>query len=145
MKQQTIGIIVLVAIVSAGGGFFAGTKYQQSKRGQFIAQMGNGTFRMGTSGTMRGNSTRGNMRPVAGEIIKSDDSSITVKMTDGSSRIVLVSSNTAINKAAQGSKSDLSQGTQVVVFGTENMDGSVTATNIQLNPIRMEITGAPTK
>lgn len=67
--------------------------------------------------------------------ISSDDKSITVKLQDGSSKIVLLTDTTSISKSTEGSKSDLKTGEKVAVFGTENSDGSVTAQNVQLNPI----------
>ncbi|MDP2860713.1 MAG: DUF5666 domain-containing protein [bacterium] len=70
--------------------------------------------------------------PVSGEIIGRDDKSITVKLQDGTSRIVMFSDNTPINKASEGTKEDLKVGEKVTVFGTENSDKSVTAQNIQL-------------
>lgn len=74
--------------------------------------------------------------PTAGEIIGADEKSITVKLQDGSSKIVLLSEKTQINKAEKATKEDLKKGEKVAVFGTENPDGSVTAQNIQLNPQR---------
>ncbi len=75
-----------------------------------------------------------NGRPISGEILSSDDKSITVKLQDGSSKIVLLSDKTQINKATSVTKLDLKSGEKVAVFGSENSDGSVTAQNIQLNP-----------
>ena len=75
-----------------------------------------------------------NGNAVVGEILSKDDTSITVKLTDGSSKIVVLSSNTVINKAAIATKNDLTTGERVAVFGTVNSDGSVTAQDIQLNP-----------
>ncbi len=129
MKNTTIIITFLLLIVVGAGAFFAGMKYQQSKPSRFSQQF-NGM--QGQRTGMMGNRT--NLRPVSGEIIASDDKSITVKLQDGSSKIVLVSSQTTINKAAQATKDDLKSGEQVAVFGQENSDGSVTAQNIQLNP-----------
>ncbi|MFZ5535812.1 MAG: hypothetical protein ACOY3M_06715 [Patescibacteria group bacterium] len=140
MKQQMM-VIVLGVAIAAGGGFFAGTKYQQTKRGQFFTR-GSANFSGRGAGTMMGtgNGMRGGLRPVGGEIMKTDAKSITVKLPDGSSKIILLSEKTQINKASEGTISDLISGTQVAVFGSENADGSVTAQNIQINPIlrRME-------
>lgn len=120
---------MLVVIVGAGS-FFAGIKYQQSKQSSSFRQFGGQQGqRMGVGGNRTG------FRPVAGEIISSDDKSITVKLQDGSSKIVILSDQTQINKAETASKSALRTGEQVAVYGTENSDGSVTAQNIQLNPV----------
>lgn len=130
MKNTKVILVVAVLfIVFAGGGFYAGMKYQQSQRGQFFRQFN-------SSQGSQNNQARGRMgfRPVAGEVISRDDKSITVKLQDGGSKIVLFSDNTSINKASEGSKDDLKTGEQVAVFGQENSDGSVTAQNIQLNP-----------
>ena len=64
-----------------------------------------------------------------------DGNSITVKLQDGQSKIIILSDTTEINQASKAAKTDLSAGKQVAVFGTENSDGSVTAQNIQLNPM----------
>jgi len=77
---------------------------------------------------------RGGFRPVSGEIIKADTTSITVKLEDGSSKIILLSKNTAINRAEKVSAFDLTVGTTIAVFGSENPDGSITAQNVQINP-----------
>jgi len=116
-----------VAIIVGAGGFFGG-KYQQSKQPAFLRQFGTGQgMRAG-----QGQGTRQGFRPVSGEIISADEKSVTVKLQDGSSKIVLFSSKMTINKAAEGTSADLKVGERVSVFGTENTDGSVTAQNIQL-------------
>jgi hypothetical protein len=132
MNSKSILITLAVALVVGAGSFFGGMKYQQFRRpSQF------GQFRqLGQSG--RGNANlpagRQGFRPVAGEIISADDKSITVKMTDGSNKIVIFSDSTEINKAGTADKSELKVGETVSVFGTSNSDGSITAQNIQLNP-----------
>lgn len=132
MKNNIIITIVLVIVV-AFGGFFAGMKYQQKKQPTFGRQFGNALgSRMG--GQLQ-NGNRLGFRPVAGEIIESDENSIIVKLQDGSSKIVLLSEKTEINKTNPAAQDELKVGEKVSVFGTENSDGSVTASNIQLNPI----------
>ncbi len=126
MKNNTIILTIIVALVVGAAAFFAGMKYQQSKQPQ--RQFGQGTQRS-TSGA-----NRGSFRPINGEIITADDKTITVKLQDGSSKIVLLGNNTTINKSDAATKSDLKTGEKVAVFGTDNSDGSVTAQNIQLNP-----------
>lgn len=125
---------VIVVIVAAGA-FFGGMKYQQSKspslsNGQFASS--NGGFR-GAGGGMRTGGNRGGT--VVGKILSMDQNSITVQLQDGSSKIVNVSATTTYSKSATGSKSDLTSGINVAVFGTSNSDGSVTAQSVQINPI----------
>lgn len=130
MKKNQIIITAVIALVLGPGGFFAGMKYQQSKTPSFNRQFANGQGQRAG-----GNANRNGFRSTNGEIISSDDKSITVKLADGSGRIVLFSDKTQINKAAIATKDDLKVGEKVAVFGTDNTDGSVTAQNIQLNPI----------
>ncbi|MFA6533057.1 MAG: hypothetical protein WCT22_03610 [Patescibacteria group bacterium] len=144
MKNNYL-ITTLLIIVFAGVGFYGGMKYQQSQRVNLSGQFGTGQgfARNGRTGGTGGVGNRSGFRPVNGEIISSDSNSITVKLQDGSSRIVILSSKTLINKATTATISDLKVGEKVAVFGTDNTDGSVTAQNVQLNPIeRMKPTGA---
>ncbi len=122
--MKNIALIVLALLIVAGGAFFAGTKYQAGKNQSFFRSVsGQGQFRQ---------MNRSGLRPVTGEIISSDDKSVTVKLQDGSSKIVLFSDKTTINKASKGTKEDLKTGENIAVFGQENTDGSVTAQSIQL-------------
>lgn len=134
MKKVNIAIVILAVIIASGVGFFTGMKYQQSRRPSFFRQFGTG------QGARNGQGVRGGFRPVQGEIISTDEKSITVKLADGSSKIIILSENTQINKAARAGKDELKVGEKVAIFGTENSDGSITAQNIQLNP---EFRGGP--
>lgn len=125
--NKNLIIAILMILIAGGAGFFGGIKYQESRQQKvfrnFGQRMGDGQRTLGIQGN--------GFRPVAGEIISIDDKSITVKMQDGSSKIVLLSENTQINKASEGTKEDLKVGEKVSVFGQTNTDGSVTAQNIQ--------------
>lgn len=77
---------------------------------------------------------------VRGEIIDKDETSITVKLPDGSSKILLISTNTSISKVSQGSRDDFKKGELVLALGSENSDGSVTAQEIQLG---RQLQGSP--
>lgn len=133
MKNNLI-ITVIIGVVAAGVGFFGGTKYQESKQPVSNRQFGNGSGGGGQGGVGQYRGGRAGGGQVVGEIISMDDKSITIKLQDGSSKIVLLSDTTSINKSSAGSKSDLKTGERVGVFGATNSDGSVTAQNIQLNP-----------
>jgi len=138
MKNNLL-ITIIIAVVVGAGGFFGGMKYQESKRPAFSRQF-NGQAMGAQTGIRQGN--RNGFRPINGEILSADDKSITVKLIDGSSKIVLLSDKTVINKADQATKSDLKTGEKIAAFGTENSDGSMTAQNIQLNPI-LQMRGNP--
>lgn len=125
--------LVIVAVVFGAVGFFGGMQYQKSQRQNYFS----GQFNMmGQSGVRRFSGQGGNTNAsaVRGEILSTDNNSITVKLPDGSSKLVLLGSNTNITEATSASKESLKAGQQVAVFGSSNSDGSVTAQNIQLNP-----------
>ena len=144
--DKNLVITGLVLVIVAAGSFFAGAKYQSLKtrlKGEFgaVRMMGGDDdqvfFRNGQAGQVgMGRGITMGFRPVAGEIISSEDGSITVKLTDGSSKIVTITDDTTINTAAEASASDLKTGESVAVFGTQNSDGTVTAQSVQLNPER---------
>lgn len=138
-------VAVAGAILIGGAGFFGGTMCQKSltPKNAFGGQMMGGNFNRGTGGARGGavggantGSQRGGMgfRPVVGSILSKDDKSITVKLQDGSSKIVMLSSTTEINKAEKADVAGLVVGETVRVFGITNSDGSVTAQDVQLNP-----------
>lgn len=121
-------IITIILIVVVGvAGFFGGMQYQKSQRG-------NGAF--SDQGFVRrmGNTQNANSAAMRGQVIGSDDKSITVKLQDGSSKILLLAGSTTITEATSATKQALQNGTAISAFGTSNSDGSVTAQNIQINP-----------
>ncbi len=125
MKNKNLLVAILVIGVGIGG-FFAGMRYQQNRqpsRADFKAMRGM------SQGTQQGEGSG----MIRGEIIGQDEESVTVKLLDDSSKIILISENTAINKTTEGSVDDLEAGKQIVVFGQENSDKSISATNIQLD------------
>ncbi|MEI6040473.1 MAG: DUF5666 domain-containing protein [Candidatus Berkelbacteria bacterium] len=132
MKKEINFLLAIgIMVVVAGGAFYGGLSYQKSvsvkARSNFAGRAANG--RVQGQGFQAGQ-----QRPVSGQIISLDDKSITVKMRDGSSRIVLIGDKTVIAKSAVGSKSDLAQNAQVGVTGTQNSDGSLTAQSIDIQP-----------
>lgn len=130
MKKIILFIIVLI-IVGAGA-FWGGMKYQQNKilsqrpffpnlspeqRQQFSQRVG----RMGTNF-------------LSGEVISKDEKSLTLKLPDGSTKIIFFSDSTQISKATEGSIEDIEIGKQIIVSGEPNSDGSYTAKIIQPSP-----------
>lgn len=141
---------VLVTLVVAGSlGFYGGVRYAQSKglAGPQSFQSGQGQQAFGQArngqGTLaaRRNTMGGGF--LSGDVLSKDDKSITLKLRDGSSKIVFYSASTSVGKAVAGSSSDLAAGQQVTVAGTANADGSVTAQQIQIRPEQAPLPGGP--
>lgn len=121
---------MVTAVVIGGVAFYGGMKYAGAKSGNIQANTAD------TFGQGRGNQGLGgvNGRFTAGQIIAKDTQSITIKMRDGSTKIVLFGGSTEISKFAAGTSNDLSVGQNVSIQGSANQDGSVTASTIQVRP-----------
>lgn len=127
-------VMIIILIVVAGGSFYGGMQYQASTKSS-SPQSGNDT-NSSRLNQFRNRFGSGN-QPVNGEVINADDKSITVKLRDGSSKIVLLTDQSKIIKNSEGSKTDLKTGEQVLVSGSSNSDGSITAQNVQINPANL--------
>jgi hypothetical protein len=134
MKNKNNLITVGLVIVFTGIGFFAGIKYQQAKQPSF--------FRTGSNGFQRGQMRTGTLSPgtassgaemIRGKVISKDENSITIGLDDGSSKVVLISDSTQINKTVEAASGDLAKDDQVMVFGQADSSGAVTASQIQVN------------
>lgn len=136
MKNNVWMIVGAVVVVGAIA-FFGGMKFQESKAGNIGAR--NGGPRGATGQFGRGGVGGGR---VVGEVISNDGKTMTVKLADGSSKLIVLSEKSTVSKESSGAKEDLTVGTKVGVFGTENSDGSVTATAVQINP-NMGMTRTP--
>ena len=129
MKISIVIAIIAVLLVGSGA-FYGGMRFQQSKTANVRSQFSRNVSGAGSRGGQR--FAEGGVRPVSGKIIHQDETSITVESQDGSSKIILVTDQSTINKTEAGSMVDLKDGEEVVVFGQENSDGSITAQNIQI-------------
>ena len=131
MKNKSLIVAVFTLLIGIAVGFFGGMKYQESKVPAFRGQFGN-MPNLGVNSQARNGA---GFRPVNGEVVSADEKTMTVKLTDGSSKIVILSDKTMVNKASDATKSDIAVGNKVAVFGTDNSDGSVTAQSVQINPV----------
>ena len=134
MKNNTVIIIAIISLALGFGGGYLFKNYQVGKMrpnfGSLLPdRQGNG---QGLQNVQRPQTGFGGM--VMGEIISQDENSITVKIQDGSTKIVILGDSTTYSKSQSIEKTELSIGSQVRVSGNANSDGSITAQNVQLNP-----------
>jgi hypothetical protein len=140
MKNNTLIIAcVLVAVLFGAGGFFGGMQYANAQRPSGGARFG-GALGANAQGFQRGGQGgqgRGGFGgAAAGQVVSKDDKSLTLSIMGGGSKVVYYSASTTFSKMASGSISDVTQGANVMVMGSTNTDGSVTASMIQLRPDR---------
>jgi hypothetical protein len=134
MKNQNIPVLLIVALICLGAGFFAGQNMSSKKspmgidRAQFGGQLqGRGGNPQSGAGQIRGGQ-------VIGEITSIDSDKLTIKEINGSSKIILVSGETSIVKSSPSNISDLKIGTKIAVFGKANTDALISAQSIQVDP-----------
>jgi hypothetical protein len=126
MKKYTTHIIwAVVVIVALVGGFFWGKAAVPARATRTFAGAASGT-RAGFGGAGAGGGF------VAGQIVSNDGTSLTVQLANGNSENVFYSSSTQVIKPSPASAKDLTTGTMVMIGGTTNSDGSVTAQSIQI-------------
>jgi hypothetical protein len=129
-KKKGPMVAVALMLLAGMGGFFGGTTYQKTQAGTAL-----GGFSAGGGPSMAGQIQNGSqsqgMAPTSGAILSSDSKSLTIKTSDGSSKIVLLKTDVAINKLSKVSLTDLKKGENVTVFGTSNSDGSLTASSVR--------------
>ncbi len=123
--------IVIVAVVVGLLSFYAGVRHGQSIAATDTNQARTGQFG-GRAGGQRNAGMGGGF--TAGQVLSKDVNSITLQLRSGGSMIVLYSSSTQVQKSVSGAASDLSVGEQVMVNGSANADGSLTAQSIQIRP-----------
>lgn len=95
------------------------------QRGQFRGGAGGGGRAFGTVASI-GNGT------------------MTITTPNGGSQIVLTNDSTTYQHVVAGSVSDIATGSQVMVNGQANPDGSTTANSIQVLPPGSQFPGRPT-
>jgi hypothetical protein len=148
-KNSTMVVTIIAAIVCLGAGIAIGRYLLPNKptsNDQFAARMGDrqfggqgGQFAQGARGARAGGGQNGGF--VNGELLKKDATSLSVKQRDGSTKLILVTSSTKALKMTEGTIGDINVGQQVMVTGSTNSDGSITAQTVQVRP--EGLTGGP--
>lgn len=129
--NTSIAIGAIALVIGFGAGYVAHSA--PSTTPQSAIQAG---FRMNGSTTR----TPGAGGFLTGTVASKDAGSITLNTRDGNSRVVIVGPATTVSKSVNGTLSDVSVGSSVIVTGPTNGDGSVSASFIQLRPAFPEST-----
>jgi len=131
-KNLIISIIIIIILLILS--FLGGIKYQQKSQkiaqlmpnGQpsFGSQQFNGQYGFNSptrKGNMNGNRINNNIgnneRSISGEIIDKSNDTITVKLPNGSTQIIIYSSNTKVEKISEGKLDDLKVGNNITISG----------------------------
>ncbi len=138
MNKKQMWVTIAVVIIAAAGGYFVGAAHGAS------ASMGTkGAYAAGNGGRTRGAAGMGaNGGFTTGQILSMDDKSLTIQMRNGNSQVVFYSPSVTVAKTVSGSIKDIVVGAQVMIAGTANTDGSLTAQSVQIRPADMTNGGA---
>ncbi len=137
MTSKLTAIVIIVAVVFAGAGFYGGIMYQKSKTPSFALRTAGGAGFAGRRTGANGASF------LNGQVMSINGSTMTVKLMNGGSQIVILAPSTAYRKAVDGAASDLSVGNNVIVTGSANSDGSITAQGVQIRSASSTPPGMP--
>ncbi len=140
-KTWRILLAVVLVVAACGGGFWAGTQYEANRIRQNPAALfqrdgampaepyADRTAPVGNAPSQGGRpdgagGTMGTVASVEGNVV-------TITKQDGSSVRVQTAESTLIEKSMTVTLAELTVGEQVIVSGTTNEDGSITARSIQ--------------
>lgn len=134
MTKKKLNIVwAIVAVAALAGGFFWGKSMAASSMAN---RTGRGAFSSSTAGTgfagPRGGAPGAGGGFTAGQIISLSGDSMTVQLANGNSVNIFYSSSTQVIIPEPAPVSSLKTGSNVIIIGTKNSDGSMTASSIQV-------------
>lgn len=153
--RVVLGVVVVLILV--GGSFYGGTLYGKQQAlaqlpeafrqrlaqfGQQGAQAGMGTpqAQPGQRGFARFGEQGGGL---IGQIEEINGDTLIITNFEGQQTRVQVTDTTLIEKYASVTVAELEPGEQVIVSGSENEDGSITARSVQVAPAGRFAPGGP--
>jgi hypothetical protein len=124
MKNILVAVVITLLIAS-GAGFYGGMKYAGAGNTPKPQQLSNnGEPRQGRRGSNSGFT--------AGQVTSKSANSFILQLTDVSTKNIFVDSSTSFVKSASSSIQDIKVGDEVSASGSQNQDGSITATSVRL-------------
>ena len=136
--KKTVWVPVVVGALCAIVFFFVGKSVGASG----AASSARSAFASSTRGGFAGRAGAGGGF-AAGQIVSLSANSMTIQLANGNSEVVFYSSSTQIVAPQTVPVSSLKAGSQVMVGGTTNSDGSVTASTIQVRTGSSTFGGGP--
>jgi Domain of unknown function (DUF5666) len=131
MKKYKVHIVwAIIVVVALIGGWYYGktTSASSGVAGRL------GAYSSSTRAAFAGRGGAAGGGFVSGQILSIGAQSFTVQLANGNSEVVFYSSSTSVVKPTIASVSDLTVGSNVMIGGSTNSDGSVTAQTIQVRP-----------
>lgn len=129
MKNKTIKIIVLVVVGILL--FYAGTQYAKSQPAATSAAASAYAGRTARTGAAATGAFGGG---TTGTVVSIDSQSITIALKAGGSQIIFYGTSTPITLTTSGTPNDIQTGSNIMVTGTANSDGSLSAQSIRIVP-----------
>jgi len=128
--KKNLPIMIVVVVIIAAGSFYGGVAYQKTKN---ISNRNFPNFQgQAQDSTRRFGNAQAGANFINGDILSKDANTLTIKLKDGGSKIVLYSTSTSVMTAATSSPDSLQVGESVMVNGISNSDGSLSAESIQV-------------
>ncbi len=135
MKNSSVIALAIVCLLLGGAaGYLVTTTFIKPGLKSFGAvNLGGGQFARGGN-TVRTGGGSNNIGIMSGELLKMDKGSLSIKLRDGSLKLVLTTSSTEALKMVSSTLDTLKIGENVMVSGISNSDGSLTAQTVQVRP-----------
>lgn len=132
-RRVRLGLLLIaLLLVAFVGGIFTqrlvGPAAADTSQGQRAGRFGPGAS---AAGQPPGGAARAG---TAGAVQKVDGTTLVLSGRDGSTTTVTTDGSTQVQVSKPGTLTDLPPGTQVIVQGTRNADGTVSATRITVSP-----------
>lgn len=136
-RTATIALIIVVLAVACVGSFLGGMMYGKNQPDAASVTVAATTEGFGQGAMPRGGQATGQVAParggmLGGQIESIADGAMTITDSKGKQTQVKVTDTTLIQKQASVPLSNLQTGESVLVSGSQNSDGSITARSVQV-------------
>ncbi len=146
MKKVVIVIVAIVLAVGiAAGSFYGGMAYERTQansvRNAFLRSRGLSANGNGSANGQGSNGARGFFGGgVTGQVKSLNGNTLQISTAQNVTTVTL-SSSTVIDKTTAGATTDLQPGDRVLVTGSRDSSGNVTATQVLILPAMPSTTG----